>query len=171
VGISVIGGRHHPPQLGPGIHGLFRDLHENSAAHRRASKIPSRICSILFAKAAFMPADPAAPRVRAAAVSPPAAGCSSGTGRRCVGHGDNFAIDKCVVIQYFGVQYYAGLRPEEAAMLGKEDRSLPEAGCGELLLSNAEPIAEPAWTDSGARRDKRQLKQRGRCASCPALRR
>ncbi|GHE83285.1 integrase [Amycolatopsis deserti] len=72
---------------------------------------------------------------------------------------------------YFGVQYYAGLRPEEAAVLGKEDLAIPEKGWGELLLSKAAPIAGAAWTDSGSRRDQRQLKQRGvgevRVVPCP----
>lgn len=61
---------------------------------------------------------------------------------------------------FFGSMYYAALRPEEAAMLSKADLQLPESGWGELLLSQAAPIAGAAWTDSGARRDRRQLKQR-----------
>jgi len=72
---------------------------------------------------------------------------------------------------YFAVQYYAGLRPEEAAMLSKEDLSIPDKGWGELLLSRTAPIAGAAWTDSGSRRDRRQLKQRGvgevRVVPCP----
>jgi hypothetical protein len=63
---------------------------------------------------------------------------------------------------YFAVMYYAGLRPEEAAMLRKQDLQLPENGWGELLLSETAPVAGAAWTDSGERRDRRQLKQRGR---------
>lgn len=61
---------------------------------------------------------------------------------------------------FFAVMYYAALRPEEAAMLSKEDLQLPEAGWGELLLSETAPIAGASWTDSGERRDRRQLKQR-----------
>ncbi|QWF85927.1 integrase [Amycolatopsis sp. CA-230715] len=77
---------------------------------------------------------------------------------------------------YFAAQYYAALRPEEAAVLGKDDLNLPpmywdenardwvfpegEDGWGELLVSRAAPTAGAAWTDSGARRDHRQLKQR-----------
>lgn len=61
---------------------------------------------------------------------------------------------------FFAVMYYAALRPEEAAMLGKADLQLPESGWGELLPSQAAPIAGAAWTNSGARRDRRQLKQR-----------
>lgn len=61
---------------------------------------------------------------------------------------------------FFAVMYYAALRPEEAAMLCKPDLQLPEAGWGELLLSTTAPTAGAAWTDSGERRDRRQLKQR-----------
>jgi hypothetical protein len=61
---------------------------------------------------------------------------------------------------FFAVVYYAALRPEEAAMLNERDFALPEQGWGELLLSGAAPIAGAAWTDSGERRDRRQLKQR-----------
>jgi integrase len=63
---------------------------------------------------------------------------------------------------FFAVMYYAALRPEEAAMLSKQDLQLPEVGWGELLLSETAPIAGAAWTDSGGRRDRRQLKQRGK---------
>jgi MFS family permease len=63
---------------------------------------------------------------------------------------------------FFGVMYYSALRPEEAAMLSKADLQLPESGWGELLPSPTAPIAGAAWTDSGARRDRRQLKQRAR---------
>jgi integrase len=61
---------------------------------------------------------------------------------------------------FFAVMYYAALRPEEAAMLSKDDLQLPESGWGELLLSESAPIAGGAWTDTGERRDRRQLKQR-----------
>ena len=61
---------------------------------------------------------------------------------------------------FFAVMYYAALRPEEAAMLSKDDLQLPEAGWGELLLTETAPIASSSWTDSGERRDRRQLKQR-----------
>jgi integrase len=61
---------------------------------------------------------------------------------------------------FFATMYYAALRPEEAAMLCKPDLQLPESGWGELLLSETAPIAGAAWTDAGARRDRRQLKQR-----------
>lgn len=61
---------------------------------------------------------------------------------------------------FFATMYYAALRPEEAAMLCKPDLQLPESGWGELLLSETAPIAGASWTDSGDRRDRRQLKQR-----------
>jgi len=56
-------------------------------------------------------------------------------------------------------------------MLGKADLQLGESGWGELLLSGSAPIAGAAWTDSGDRRDRRQLKHRGkgevRSVPCP----
>lgn len=77
---------------------------------------------------------------------------------------------------YFGCQYFAALRPEEAVSLTKSNLSLPPAewdeaqqcwmftndgdGWGELYLEKAEPHAGKDWTDSGANRDSRQLKQR-----------
>lgn len=63
---------------------------------------------------------------------------------------------------FFAVMYYGALRPEEAAMLCRPDLQLPDAGWGELLLSETAPIAGAAWTDSGDRRDRRQLKQRAK---------
>jgi integrase len=66
------------------------------------------------------------------------------------------------LVAFFGVMYYAGLRPEEAAMLTKADLQLPASGWGELLLSETAPVAGAAWTDSGQRRDRRQLKQRAK---------
>ena len=63
---------------------------------------------------------------------------------------------------FFAVMYYGALRPEEAAMLCRPDLQLPKAGWGELLLSETAPIAGAAWTDSGDRRDRRQLKQRAK---------
>lgn len=66
------------------------------------------------------------------------------------------------LVGYFACMYYAALRPEEVAMLRKSDLQLPEKGWGELLLSETAPVTGGAWTDSGARRDRRQLKQRGR---------
>lgn len=80
------------------------------------------------------------------------------------------------MVAYFGCQYFAALRPEEAVSLNKSNLSLPPAewdgknlrwlftndgdGWGELYLEKAEPHAGKDWTDSGANRDSRQLKQR-----------
>jgi hypothetical protein len=63
-----------------------------------------------------------------------------------------------MLVAFFAVMYYSGLRPEEAAMLRKANLQLPESGWGELLLSETAPTAGAAWTDSGERRDRRQLK-------------
>jgi hypothetical protein len=53
-------------------------------------------------------------------------------------------------------------------MLCKADLQLPEEGWGELLLSETAPITGAAWTDSGERRDRRQLSSgvRERSARC-----
>ncbi|WP_435159635.1 tyrosine-type recombinase/integrase [Amycolatopsis sacchari] len=66
------------------------------------------------------------------------------------------------LVAYFACMYYAALRPEEAAMLREADLELPDKGWGELLLSETAPVTGAAWTDNGTRRDRRQLKQRGR---------
>lgn len=66
------------------------------------------------------------------------------------------------LMAFYAVMYYSGLRPEEAAMLVRADLQLPSSGWGELLLSESAPVAGAAWTDSGQRRDRRHLKQRGR---------
>lgn len=75
------------------------------------------------------------------------------------------------LVGFFATMYYSALRPEEAAMLRKADLQLPERGWGELLLSQTAPTTGAAWTDSGQRRDRRQLKQRGegevRPVPCP----
>jgi integrase len=72
---------------------------------------------------------------------------------------------------YFACMYYAALRPEEVARLSKRDLALPSEGWGELMLSGSAPIAGGAWTDTGNRRDQRQLKQRAigevRIVPCP----
>lgn len=66
------------------------------------------------------------------------------------------------LVAFFGAMYFSALRPEEAVMLRKQDLDLPESGWGELLVSETAPDAGAAWTDSGQRRDRRHLKQRGR---------
>jgi integrase len=76
-----------------------------------------------------------------------------------------------MLVAFFGAMYYSGLRPEEASMLSKSDLQLPESGWGELLVSRTAPVAGSAWTDTGQRRDQRQLKHRGqgevRPVPCP----
>jgi integrase len=64
------------------------------------------------------------------------------------------------LVAFFGCLYYAGLRPEEAVGLRKQDLDLAETGWGTLHVTNAEPYAGREWTNTGANRDKRQLKQR-----------
>lgn len=75
------------------------------------------------------------------------------------------------LVAFFATMYYSALRPEEATMLSEPDLVLPESGWGKLLLSQTAPIAGGAWTNSGERRDRRQLKQRGvgevRSVPCP----
>ncbi|GGM34879.1 integrase [Longimycelium tulufanense] len=80
------------------------------------------------------------------------------------------------LVAFFGCLYFAFLRPEEAVSLNKRNLSLPPAewdaergewefpkgvdGWGQLHLEMAEPYAGKDWTDTGANRDRRQLKQR-----------
>lgn len=64
------------------------------------------------------------------------------------------------LVAFFACLYFAALRPEEAVGLNKSNLALPEEGWGELVLDTAEPHAGKDWTDSGATRDRRQLKQR-----------
>ncbi|WP_181779715.1 tyrosine-type recombinase/integrase [Pseudonocardia pini] len=66
------------------------------------------------------------------------------------------------LVAFFGAMYYAALRPAEAATLRKSNLSLPTSGWGELLLETSTPAAGASWTDSGARREERQLKHRAR---------
>lgn len=64
------------------------------------------------------------------------------------------------LVAFYACLYFAGLRPEEAAGLTVADLALPTKGWGELHLGTARPFAGREWTDSGAARDERQLKQR-----------
>jgi integrase len=66
------------------------------------------------------------------------------------------------LVAFFGCLYFAALRPEEAVSLSKHNLSLPAEGWGELHIDRAEPYAGKDWTDSGANRDSRHLKQRAR---------
>jgi integrase len=92
------------------------------------------------------------------------------------------------LVAFFGLMYYAGLRPEEAAALGKQHLSLPpmnwndEAqswespdgrdGWGELHLERARPEVAAEWTDSSSKDEERGLKHRdageGRTVPCPS---
>ena len=66
------------------------------------------------------------------------------------------------LVAFFGAMYYAGLRPGEAATLRKANLALPAKGWGELVLESSTPEAGASWTDSGRRREERQLKHRAR---------
>jgi integrase len=81
------------------------------------------------------------------------------------------------LITFFAVMYYAGLRPEEAINLGRDNVILPprvgeesqqwrdltdDEDGGELHIQSATPDAGSEWTDDGSPREKRQLKAPGR---------
>jgi hypothetical protein len=72
---------------------------------------------------------------------------------------------------FFAVMYYAGLRPAEVVNLRRHNLRLPEEGWGELVFEQSAPATGAAWTDSGTRREIRQLKGREvgerRVAPCP----
>lgn len=76
------------------------------------------------------------------------------------------------LVAFFGCLYFAGLRPEEAVSLTRDNLAIPESGWGQLHLDKAEPHAGKEWTDTGTMRDKRrQLKHRDighiRSVPCP----
>jgi integrase len=72
------------------------------------------------------------------------------------------------LVAFFGVMYYAGLRPEEAISLRVEDVILPpeaqnatdDQAWGEPHLRSATPDTGADWTDDGSARERRQLKHR-----------
>jgi integrase len=66
------------------------------------------------------------------------------------------------LVAFFALLYFAGLRPEEAANVRRANLSLPARGWGELHLEEATPYAGSDWTNDGAQRDRRQLKNRAR---------
>jgi integrase len=78
---------------------------------------------------------------------------------------------RCRLVAFFGLMYFSGLRPEEAANVRKHNLALPEEGWGQLHIDEATPYAGGAWTNSGKHRDQRQLKNRargeGRTVPCP----
>ncbi|HEY2505466.1 MAG TPA: site-specific integrase [Streptosporangiaceae bacterium] len=74
-----------------------------------------------------------------------------------------------MLVAFFAVMYYAGLRPEEAINLRVDDVVLPaRQGAhdddndewGELQLRSATPDAGREWADDGSARERRQLKHR-----------
>jgi integrase len=70
-----------------------------------------------------------------------------------------------MLVAFFGVMYYAGLRPEEAISLCVDNILVPsqaqgDQAWGELQLRNAMPDAGADWTDGGSARELRQLKHR-----------
>ncbi|MDF5759129.1 tyrosine-type recombinase/integrase [Spongiactinospora sp. TRM90649] len=89
------------------------------------------------------------------------------------------------LVAFFGVMYYAGLRPEEVVNLRWEnvivpglvadpetDRMEPPADdWGELHFASAAPFAGREWTDDGNLREQRALKHRSegqtRTVPCP----
>jgi integrase len=75
------------------------------------------------------------------------------------------------LVAFFGVMYFAALRPEEAVNLRKIDLRLPQSGWGEIHLAQSTPYAGRTWTDSGKPYDERQLKHRAagesRVVPCP----
>ncbi len=68
------------------------------------------------------------------------------------------------LVAFFAVMYYAGLRPEEAINLSRDNVILPphDRGddWGELHIRGATPDAGSEWTDDGSSRERRQLKHR-----------
>ncbi|WP_329085082.1 tyrosine-type recombinase/integrase [Actinomadura citrea] len=65
------------------------------------------------------------------------------------------------MVAFFGVMYYAALRPEEAVDLRRDHLvSLPDDGWGEMRLTHAEPRSGSRWTNSGKPRDRQPLKHR-----------
>ena len=75
------------------------------------------------------------------------------------------------LVAFFGVMYFAALRPEEAVNLRATNLDLPVEGWGELHLERSSPYAGREWTDNNSQRDDRQLKHRAegevRTVPCP----
>jgi integrase len=53
------------------------------------------------------------------------------------------------LVAFFGLMYYAALRPEEVTNLKRQNLSLPEKGWGDIHLDRARPEVGEEWTDSG----------------------
>jgi integrase len=75
------------------------------------------------------------------------------------------------LVAFFAVMYYSALRPGEALSLKKANLLIPEEGWGEPLFDQSCPSVGKAWSDSGTRREERQLKYRAkgdtRSTPCP----
>jgi integrase len=72
------------------------------------------------------------------------------------------------LVAFFATMYYAGLRPEEAVSLCKDNlRPTGADGWGEFDIRTASPDAGREWTDDGAHRERRQLKHRAEGDSRP----
>lgn len=67
------------------------------------------------------------------------------------------------LVAFFAAMYYSALRPEEASNLRLHNVDLPEdGGWGWLTLESSAAEVDKHWTDSGRRRDVRELKHRAR---------
>ncbi|MBD2898666.1 Tyrosine recombinase XerC [Actinomadura sp. RB99] len=65
------------------------------------------------------------------------------------------------MVAFFGLMYYAALRPEEVIDIRRENLvSLPPEGWGELRLTHSEPRSGSRWTNGGTARDRQPLKHR-----------
>jgi integrase len=65
-----------------------------------------------------------------------------------------------LLVAFFACLYYAGLRPGEAVELRESSLDLPRRGWGTLYLRGSAPCVGAGWSQSGRRRDRRQLKHR-----------
>ncbi|MGH3647622.1 MAG: tyrosine-type recombinase/integrase [Micromonosporaceae bacterium] len=68
------------------------------------------------------------------------------------------------LVAFFGCLYFAALRPAEAVDLCESNCTLPETGWGALELASSNPRAGHRFTDTGAVRQRRELKWRARGA-------
>ncbi|GAB3008651.1 tyrosine-type recombinase/integrase [Amycolatopsis acidiphila] len=88
------------------------------------------------------------------------------------------------LLAFFGLMYYAALRPEEGASLRRNDIAIPqpqlnaetgeyEYGWGDLMLRGARPEIGEQWTDTGEASEERSLKHRAdkavRIVPCPPV--
>jgi integrase len=66
------------------------------------------------------------------------------------------------LVAFFGCIYYAALRPGEVVDLRDEENlDLPDKGWGTFYVRRSSPAVGRAWSNSGERRERRQLKHRG----------